>query len=439
MAAHPATPTTAEPSSAAPQLRRAVSRWEIVALAVNDVVGSGVYLVLPVATARLLGAASVWAILGVALGILPIVLCYAEAGSRFERPGASYAYARAAFGDFVGFEIGWMTWVSRVSALSSLAVYLARAMAFLGPGSQSGVGLWAATLLPLVALTALNIAGVRFGTSAAVVLGLGKVAPLVLLVGVGLLHVRWGTFLHVHGVDAGRVSQGTLLVLFAFAGFENTAAPASEFKRPGRDVPFALLVQWAVAAGLYFAVQGIVLGAVDVSRASEAPLADAGRALLGPWAAVVMTAGAFLSVLGTHNNTVLTGGRYLFAMAETGELPRALARVHPRFRTPFIALLAQCGLAILLLLTGTAESLAELSAITRVASYASTAAAILVFRRREGDAPFRTPGGPLVPLLALVVCVAFLASAQTKNWIAAAIAAALGAGLFVVGRRRVSL
>ena len=103
-----------------PSLLRVVSRWEILALSVNDVVGSGVYL-LPASAALLLGPASVWAVPAAGLCVLLIVLCFAEAGSRFDDSGGAYVYTRAAFGDFIGFEVGWMSWVARVSSAAGLA------------------------------------------------------------------------------------------------------------------------------------------------------------------------------------------------------------------------------------------------------------------------------------------------------------------------------
>src|SRR6266511_5429911 len=100
---------------------RAVSRWEIVALSVNDVIGSGVYLILPVAAAQLLGAASVFAILAAGFGVLLLVLCFAEAGSLFDRAGGAIVYTRAAFGDFAGFEVGWMSWMARIASIAGLS------------------------------------------------------------------------------------------------------------------------------------------------------------------------------------------------------------------------------------------------------------------------------------------------------------------------------
>ena len=161
-------------------LLRAVSRWEIVALSVNDVIGSGVYLILPVAAAQLLGPASIWAILAAGFAVLLLVLCFAEASSLFDRPGGAIVYTRAAFGNFVGFEVGWMTWIARISSIAGLSVFFARAVGYLWPAARGGVGKWATIVLPLLVLTWINDRGVKSGARTAVVLAWGKVLPLVL-------------------------------------------------------------------------------------------------------------------------------------------------------------------------------------------------------------------------------------------------------------------
>jgi amino acid transporter len=143
-----------------------------------------------------------------------------------------------------------------------------------------------------------------------------------------------------------------------------------------------------------------------------------------------------LSVLGTNNNTVLAGPRYLYALAEMGKLPRVFSKIHPRYRTPHIAILTQTGVALLLMLTGTAEELAVLSAIARLATYIGTAAAVPVLRRKlpATERTIRLPGGPLIPIAALAICLLFLSAAEAKNWIAGGIALAVGAAIYAAAR-----
>lgn len=415
-------------------LLRAVSRWQVVALSVNDVIGSGVYL-LPAASAALLGGASLWAILAAGLCVLLIVLCFAEAGSRFDQPGSGYVYTREAFGELVGFEVGWMTWIARVTVAASLSAGFAQAVSGVWSGAAGGWGRAVLITVPLLFLTLVNVAGVKHGARLAVVLVAGKVLPLLALVAAGLFAMDW-TRLDVASIPAARdLGEASLLLLFAYAGFENTATPASEYVDPQRDVPFALLVMIGSVTLLYTAVQLVALGVVPDLAASRTPLADAAGLIAGPAGVWLLTIGAVLSILGTNNNTVLAGSRYLYALAERGRLPAFFAGVHPRYRTPWIALSTQTAIALPLALTGSFVELAALSVIARMATYIGTCAAVPVLRRRMPAGRFRLPGGPVIPIAAVVMCVAVLSSATARNLVAAAIALAVGAVIYAVGRR----
>lgn len=417
-----------------PTLLRAVSRWQVVALSVNDVIGSGVYL-LPAAAAASLGPASLWAILAAGLCVLLIVLCFAEAGSRFDQPGGGYVYTREAFGELAGFEVCWMTWVARVTVAASLSAGFAQAVSGVWSGAAAGWGRAALIAGPLLLLTAINVAGVKHGARLAVVLVAGKVIPLLLLVAAGLFAMSWERIDLAVVPAAGDLGQASLLLLFAYAGFENTATPASEYVDPQRDVPFALLVMIGSVTLLYTAVQLVALGLVpDLARATT-PLADAAGLIAGPAGVWLLTVGAAMSILGTNNNTVLAGSRYLYAMAERGRLPALFAGVHPVYRTPWVALCLQTALALPLALTGTFVELAALSVIARMATYIGTCAAIPVLRRKLPPGRFLLPGGPLIPIAALVMCVAVLSSATARNLVAAGIALAAGAVIYALGRR----
>ncbi|MEX1246597.1 MAG: amino acid permease [Thermoanaerobaculia bacterium] len=429
----------------APGFLRAVSRWEIVALSINDVIGSGVYLILPVAAAALLGPASVWAILAAGFAVLLLVLCFAEAGSLFDKPGGAIVYTRAAFGEFVGFEVGWMTWIARIASEASLSVFFARAVGYLWDGANHGLGQALTIVVPLLALTVINVRGIKSGARTAVFLAFGKIVPLVVLVAVGIFAVNWSRVFPVPLPESGNFMKAALLVLFAYAGFENTAAPAGEFKNPQRDIPFALIVMIAIVMAIYTLVQLVAIGTIPNLGQSPTPLADAGRLLLGPAGGLLLTVGAVLSVLGTNNNTILAGPRYLYALAESGRLPRALARIHPRYRTPYVAILTQGGVALGLIgidayrhsvapgALGIAENLAVLSAMARLATYIGTCLAVPVLRRKLPSTPrtIRLPGGPVIPIAALVICLLFLSAAEKKNFIAAGIALAVGALIYV--------
>ena len=251
---------------------RVVSRWEIVALSVNDVIGSGVYLILPVAAAMLLGAASVWAILAAGFAVLLLVLCFAEAGSLFDKPGGAIVYTRAAFGDFVGFEVGWMTWIARISSIAG-PLGLLRAGGRLPLGRPRKRRRPAGHDRPAAARADLDQRpGREVGRADRRLPGLrqGRAAPAARR----RRDLRGRLEPRFSGADcrpAANFMEAALLVLFAYAGFENTAAPAGEFRNPKRDIPFALIVQIGIVTAIYTPVQLVAIGTVpNLGRVPDA-------------------------------------------------------------------------------------------------------------------------------------------------------------------------
>jgi amino acid transporter len=424
--------------SSRPALRRVVTRWEIVGLSLNDVIGSGVYL-LPAAAAALLGPASLWAVLLAGFAVLLLVLCFAEAGSHFDEPGSAYVYTREAFGDFVGFEVGWMTWLARVASLASLSNGFAQALTFLWPSVGSGAPRALAITLPLVFFVAINVVGVQYGARLAVGLTIAKVLPLLFFVAIGFFAIDWSLIFPVPAPATAGLGEAAALLLFAYAGFENTAAAAGEFKSPRRDVPFALLTMIAAVTLIYTLVQLVALGVLPdlAAREEGAPLADAAALLVGAWAGLVMTLGAAISIEGNVGSSMLAGPRYLYALATDGYGPRALARVHSRFQTPALAIATQGVLGCVLALSGSFVQLAMLSIVARLATYIGTAAAVPVLRRKLGrpESTVVLPGGPTIPALALLLCLAFLASATRENLIAGLVGLAVGVVIYLARRR----
>jgi APA family basic amino acid/polyamine antiporter len=334
-----------------------------------------------------------------------------------------------------------MSWIARIASIAGLSVFFARAVGYLWEGAKSGIGQQLTIVVPVLVLTWINVRGVKSGARTAVFLAFGKILPLVLLVGVGIFAVSWDRVFPVPMPARGNFMKAALLVLFAYGGFENTAAPAAEFKNPKRDVPFALIVQTVLVTAIYTLVQLVAIGTIPNLGSSPTPLADAGRILMGPVGGFILTLGAVLSVLGTNNNTVLAGPRYLYALAETGRLPSVFARIHPRYHTPHVAILTQTGVALLLMLTGTAEELAVLSAVARLATYMGTVLAVPVLRRKMPQTPrtIRLPGGDLIPIAAFAICLLFLSAAEKKNWIGGGIALAVGAVIYFSRRGSVPL
>src|SRR5436309_7146596 len=225
------------------KLVRAVGLWGLVAMCINAVVGSGVFL-LPSESYKLLGAFSLWAPLIFALPVFILVLCFAEAASHFSEPGGAYLYARTAFGDFVGFETGWMNWIARLTSLASLSNGFVISLALFFPGLGGGAARAAIILVSLAILGAIHFVGVRYGAASIYVFTLGKVIPLVFFIVIALVawkHNPIPASLHLPGPGT-KWNEAALFMLFAYAGFENLGVPAGEYNNPRRDLPRALLV-----------------------------------------------------------------------------------------------------------------------------------------------------------------------------------------------------
>ena len=394
---------------------------------------------LPAATAALMGGASLWAILAAGLAVSLLVLCFAEAASHFDEPGSGYLYAREAFGPFIGFEVGWMTWITRIATSASLANGFAQALGFLWPEAAAGAGRVLVMGAALALFAWINVVGVRSGARAAAGLAVAKTLPLLLLVTVGIISIDIGSVVAAAPLSTRGLSQAALLLLFAYAGFENSAAVAGECRNPRRDIPRALITMIASVTTLYFLIQLVALGTLpDLgARSGGAPLAEAAARLMGGWGGVLLTAGAAVSILGTIGGSTLNGPRYLFAMADDGFGPRVFARVHPRWRTPYVAIPTQTSLAFILALSGSFVQLALLSVIARLAMYIGTAAAVPVLRRKfpPTEETIVLPGGPTIPIAALLLCLVFLAGAEPRNLVMGAIALLVGAVIYALRRR----
>jgi len=420
-----------------PGTLRAVSRWQIVGLSINDVIGSGIYL-LPAAAAALLGPASLWAVLLAGLAVSLLVLCYAQAASYFDAPGGGYLYAREAFGPFIGFEVGWMLLLTRVATAAALANGLAEAVTHFWPAADAG---WARVSIvtgSIALLVAINVVGVRAAANAGVLLAIGKLVPLALFVAIGVFHVDTSLASpSAAPLTAKPLAEAALLLLFAYAGFENLPAAAGEYRNPRRDVPFALLTMISTVTLVYVSVQWVALGTLPDLAHSSTPLAQAASRFSGEWLALLMTVGASISILGTSSNTVLMAPRYLLALSQDGYGPRWLGAIHPTFRTPAVSIVLIGAVSLALALSGSFVQLALLSVVSRLCTYVGTAGSVLVLRHRHGEreGALRLPGGALIPVCAIVLSLALLASAQVANLIAAAVALVVGALVYLLRRR----
>lgn len=394
----------AKPPERKPGLVRAITRVDLTASVVNSVVGSSIFG-MPATIAALTGVWSPVVYVFAGAAILTIVFCFSEVASRFDQPGGVYLYAREAFGGFVGFQAGWLSfWIRVTSVAANLNVFVDY-LSQIVPRAGAGVGRAVVMVVVLVIVTTLNVTGVKRSAKAVDLFVAAKLLPLVFLVLLGLPRVTQEV-LSSQAVASPDWRQAILLLMFAFGGFEAALVPASEAKNPKRDSAFALLAGLAVVAVVYILVQFAVVGIVPNVGTQKAPIAVAMSVLIGTSGVAFASVAAMISVYGWATGALLTSPRTLYSMAEQQDLPAFFGRVHPRFRTPHVAIIVFAFASLGFSLVGSFVSNAVLSAIVRLVTYALVAAAVLRLRQKWPDRPptFRLPAAPLVSGLALAFC-----------------------------------
>lgn len=371
-------------------------------MVLNNIIGTGVFI-LPGTIAAQLGWMSIAAWLIAALLTVALMLCFAEVASRFATAGGAYLFTRAAFGGFVGLQIGWLTYFSRAVTAALQANVFTTYLAEIWPRAGTRFGSVLATTLFIGFLTAINLRSVRSGARTSTVLAAIKLASLFAF---GVLGVVW--------IAAGRTDAGPLasdptlggwlgailLLLFAYSGYESALIPLGEATNPRRDSPFALFLGLGLVTVVYLAAQVTVLATLPDPGATNRPLAASVRTMVGEGGAIVIAVAALISVYGWLAANLLAAPRLSMAMAERGDLPAVFARVHPVFRTPWVSIVTFAVLSWTLAnQAGLLQNLG-LSAVSRLFIYGGVCAALPILRRKErlgtgavAPALFRAPMG----------------------------------------------
>ncbi len=389
-------------------LVRAIGRWSLAALAVNSVIGSGIFG-LPATVAALLGRRSVVAVLiaGAAIGV--IMACFAEVASQFSNAGGPYLYARTAFGRLTGIVVGWMLYLAQVAAPAANANLFVIYLAEFWPAAKEPWPRAIILTLLIGVLAIVNVFGTRQGTIVSNVFTVAKLLPLLMVITAG------AALTIMHHAPAGMSPsqppatwmKAMVLLIFAYGGFETALTPMSEVKNPRRDAVFALFAGLLTCTMIYALVQWVVIGVLGPVSVSDRPLAEVARLTMGNSGAGLVAIGALVSVYGLLSAKLLGMPRVTFALAKNGDLPQIFAAVNSNFQTPWFSILfyavAVWGLALL----GSFTWNVTLSVVARLLYYAVVCAALLALRRSSPQAArFRLPAGPLFALLGIGICLA---------------------------------
>lgn len=414
------------------KLVRGISRWDLTAIAVNTIIGAGIFG-LPSKVTALIGGYSLIAFVICAVIIGFIVICFAEVASRFRETGGMYLYAREAFGPVVGFEVGWLYWIVRITTFAANCNLLLAYLGFFVPTANEGVLRIALISAVVVLLTLVNFIGVKESAILTNIFTVGKIVPLLIFVAVGMFFIRPENFTFDVTPDYNTFASAVLLLIYAYVGFEAAVIPAGETKDPQKNVPFALITALAFCAVLYILIQIVSIGTLPGLASSERPIADAAAIFMGSFGAAFIAIGALISILGNLNGGFLAASRLPFAMAEQKEIPNIIGKTHEKFKTPYISLLITAVAMLILTIQSSFISALTIATITRLLVYATTCASLPVFRRRNDvpEAKFIAPFGTAAAVLSLVLTVWLLTNVDfRKEGLAILILAAIGLVIF---------
>jgi len=412
--------------------RRRLGLFDVLCMGVNATVGSGVFA-LPDDMQRAMGGWSPLAYLLCAVLLLPVTLSFAELSGHFDESGGAYVYARSAFGDRVGFVVGWYCWAATFVSWAANTTLL---VDLLGLHAYPWNKLVAS--LVILALGAVNYVGVKPGAWVVNLVVIGKLGAILCFIVAAFFAFDPSRLGGPLPRGFAGVGTGVYLALFPLQGFEVAPVIAGETANPRRNVPIGTMGTLLLSALLFIIVQAALVATYPgLARDAQTPLADA-AAHLGPRVGLIVLVGSFVSIGGFTAGSALGSPRYAEAIASHGLLPRALAKVHPRWSTPHVAIVVTTVISAVLAFFFDYRRLVGMTNVTVVVQYFSTCVAVPIMRRRapEGSRAWRVPGGLAIPLLGAVGSLGLFAAADKEEWLFAAAALAVGVVVARLSARR---
>lgn len=418
-----------------PELVRGIGRWDLIALIINLIIGAGIFG-LPSKVFQLAGSYSILAYVGCSILMGLIMLCFAEVSSRFSATGGPYLYALRAFGPFIGYEVGWLMWLTRITAFAAVCNLLVTYIAFFWPAATSST--WRPILITgiVVTLTIINLIGIRKSAVVNNFFAIGKLVPILLFIVIGLFFIDPQNISFESSPGYYSLSNAMLILVFAFTGFEISTINAGEVKDPRRNFPFSMLIVLTFVVIIYILIQIVCIGTLPELADSERPLVDAANLFVGPIGALVITIGAVLSMTGSLNATMLGCTRLPFALAEQKQAPEILQITHSKFKTPWLSILISAAAILAVSLTYSFITAVTMNVIIKLITYGVVCLSLPALRKKKGIEParYKIRGGIVVAILAFIICIWLLSHSTFNEIVQLVIAISVGAVLYMTNR-----
>ncbi|MBX2935431.1 MAG: amino acid permease [Ferruginibacter sp.] len=400
-------------------LKRVIGVQGLALSIINGVIGAGIFA-LPGIVGTQLGAFSIFSYIACGIMLAALLLCYAEIGSRVTSSGGSYAYVDAAFGSLPGYIINWLYFFGwSVLGSAALLNVVADSLAGLFPvfGNHFVRGIFFLVLLGAIAW--LNVLGAKQGIGFIKGITIIKLLPLLAIIIFGISKININNLHWDHTPSLKIFGSTTLILFFAFAGFETCLGVSGEFKNPKRTVPLGIMLGGMVVLIVYLLLQIVtqgILGA-DIAMFKTAPLAAVAEKIVGPLGATIILIVTAISCFGSVSADVMATPRSLFAVANEGLFPKLLGRVHAKFATPYLSIVLYATLIFLFAISGGFEKLANLATAAVLPVYLAVVLATVKLRiqkKNTTERSFQAPGGWLTPFIG-AASVLWLFSSQENN------------------------
>ena len=418
-------------------LIRAIGTGALGLNVVNMVVGAGIF-VLPGIVAAELGPAAIIAYLLCTVTVALVFLCFAEVGSRITRSGGSYAYIEEAFGPLAGFVASFLYWFGYAAmADAAITVVMVDAMAVAFPVLGDAVLRAIFIIIMFTFLAAMNVIGVKSGIRVFIFNTIAKLVPLLALLGAGILVINFEYLKITEWPSLSSLGAGTLVLFYAFTGAEAALSASGEIKNPSKTVPRGLFFGLGGLLLLYIGLQTVAQGVLgpELANNTDAPLMAVAVEVFGEWGAKLLLAGIVISIFGAVSGDMLGAPRVIFASSLDDNLPEVFSRVHPKYKTPYVAIIFFAALVCALALSGTFKYLAVIATGSLLLVYLGVSIAVIRLRQRDGlprAGEFRLPFGSLIPLSSCAVVIWLLLQMPMDEAISIAVAISVGVAIYAI-------